>query len=379
MGLKTCLLMFSLLLSSFSWAAAPQTPEEARQQIQALQQDLSKLNGWLKDLKSERSGVEKQLESKEKAIQDLTKRIQELQQSLEKGALQLENLQTQQRSLQQSIQQQYNQIAAQIRAVYRSGTDEGLKFLLDDLPVDESMRLIHYNRYFTNARQSLINGFSVQADDLNLVEKSIRSQRAQMIEEQSDLEKQQARVQEEQAQRKKILAKIETDLSSGDQKAKQIKKDQAQMESLLKELEKALALADVKIPDQDTPFKNQKGKLIPPLKEIKLLPDNSQISLGGVTFAAQTGDKVHAVHHGRVVFADWMRGFGFLIILDHGGGYMSLYGYNQSLFKDVGEWVNANDVIASAGSTGGRSESGLFFAIRHNGAPIAPVSWLSKG
>ncbi|SBS35428.1 Murein hydrolase activator EnvC precursor [Marinomonas aquimarina] len=377
MGLKACLLMLTVLLSSVSWAAEPQTPEEARQQIQALQQDLSKLNGWLKDLKSERSNVEQQLESKEQAIQDLSKRILELQQSLEKGAAQLQNLQTQQRSLQQSIQQQYQQIAAQLRAVYRSGSDEGLKFLLDDLPADESMRLIHYNRYFSTARQSLINGFASEADDLNLVEKSIRSQRAQMAQEQSDLEKQQARIQDEQAQRQKLLAKIETDLNSGDQRAQQIKKNQAQMQALLKQLE--AALADIRIPDQDTPFSKQKGKLIPPLKVIKRLPDNSQINLGGVTLAAQNGEEVRAVHHGRVVFSDWMRGFGFLLILDHGSGYMSLYGYNQSLLKDVGEWVNANEIIATAGSSGGRPENGLFFAIRHNGQPLAPINWLGKG
>lgn len=377
MGLKACLLMLTVLLSSVSWAAEPQTPEEARQQIQALQQDLSKLNGWLKDLKSERSNVEQQLESKEQAIQDLSKRILELQQSLEKGAAQLQNLQTQQRSLQQSIQQQYQQIAAQLRAVYRSGSDEGLKFLLDDLPADEAMRLIHYNRYFSTARQSLINGFAAEADDLNLIEKSIRSQRAQMAQEQSDLEKQQARIKDEQAQRQKLLAKIETDLNSGDQRAQQLKKNQAQMQALLKQLE--AALADIRIPDQDTPFAKQKGKLIPPLKVVKRLPDNSQINLGGVTLVAQNGEEVRAVHHGRVVFSEWMRGFGFLLILDHGSGYMSLYGYNQSLLKDVGEWVNANEVIATAGSSGGRSETGLFFAIRHNGEPLAPISWFGKG
>ncbi|MBM6552262.1 murein hydrolase activator EnvC family protein [Marinomonas ostreistagni] len=376
MGLKACLLLMMALLSSVSWAAEPQTPEEARAQIEALKDDLKELNGWLEDLKDERSSVEQQLEGKEQVIQDLSKRILELQQSLKQGAAQLEDLQVQQRDLQRSIQQQNAQIAAQLRAVYRSGSEEGLQYLLNDLPADESMRLIHYNRYFSNARQSLINGYAAQASELNLVEKSIRSQRAQMIQEQEELTKQQRRVEQEQAQRKKLLAKIETDLSSGDRKAQQLQKDQAQMQALLKQLEKALA--DVRIPDQDTPFAAQKGKLIPPLSKIRELSTNAQVNLGGVTLAADTGDAVRAVHHGRVVFADWMRGFGFLIILDHGGGYMSLYGYNQSLLKDVGEWVNANDTIATAGSSGGRAIPALFFAIRHNGEPIAALRWLSK-
>lgn len=377
MGLKTCLLMLGLLLTSVAWSAGPQTPEEARQQIQALQKDLAKLNSWLEDLKDERSSIEKQLESKEQSIQDLSKQILELQQSLEKGAAQLNTLQSQQRSLQLSIQQQHEQIAAQLRAVYRSGDDEGLKFLLNDRPADESMRLIHYNRYFSTARQSLVNGFSAEANDLNLIEKSIRSQRAQMVQEQADLKKRQSRISEEQAQRKKLLAKIETDLNSGDQKAIQLKKNEAQMQALLKQLEQALA--DIQIPDQDTPFGTQKGKLLKPLNVVRRLPDNSQINLGGVALAARDGESVHAIYHGRVVFADWMRGFGFLMIVDHGDGYMSLYGYNQSLLKEVGEWVNANEVIATAGSSGGRADPSLFFAIRHNGEPLSPLSWVRTG
>ncbi|RDL43331.1 peptidase M23 [Marinomonas piezotolerans] len=377
MLVKACLVMLSLLLSGLGWSAEPQTPEEARQQIQALQKDLAKLNDWLKELKDERSSVEKQLESKEQSIQDLSKQILELQQSLEKGAAQLNTLQSQQRSLQLSIQQQHEQIAAQLRAVYRSGEEDGLKFLLNDRPAEESMRLIHYNRYFSTARQSLINGFSAEANDLHLIEKSIRSQRAQMVQEQSDLKKRQSRLQQEQAQRQKLLAKIETDLNSGDRKASQLKKNEAQMQSLLKQLEQALA--DIQIPDQDTPFGTQKGKLLTPLKVLQRLPDNSQINLGGVLLRASDGDPVHAVYHGRVIFADWMRGFGFLMIIDHGDGYMSLYGYNQSLLKEVGEWVNANEVIATAGSSGGRPDAGLFFAIRHNGEPLSPLSWMRKG
>ena len=127
MGLKACLLLLVALLSSVSWAAEPQTPEEARQQIEALKEDLAKLNGWLDDLKDERSSVEQQLEGKEQVIQDLSKRIIELQQSLKKGAAQLEGLQAQQRDLQQSIKQQNAQIAAQLRAVYRSGNEEGFR------------------------------------------------------------------------------------------------------------------------------------------------------------------------------------------------------------------------------------------------------------
>jgi murein hydrolase activator len=91
--------------------------------------------------------------------------------------------------------------------------------------------------------------------------------------------------------------------------------------------------------------------------------------------AAPEGREVRAIHHGRVAFADWLRGFGLLLIIDHGDGYMSLYGHNQSLFKETGEWVEPGEVIAQVGNSGGRARSGIYFGIRHNGAPENPIKW----
>ena len=370
-----------LLLSSVSWAAnagngAPQTPEQAKQQIEALKKDLEKLNGWLKDIKSERSDVEKQLEGKEKAIQGLMKQIQNLQDSLKKGEQQLSKLKLQQGDLQLSIQKQDSQIAAQLRAVYRSGKHEGIKLLLNGSGSEESARLLQYNRYVSTARQSLINGYANQVNDLNLVEKSIRSKRAQQAQEQASLIEQRDKLTQEKQDRRALLAKLDKDLQKGNRRSEQLRENQKQLENVLKQLEEALV--DIKLPDQDVPFSSQKGKLVPPLRHLNELPTDGSVNLGGVTLKGKEGESVHAIFNGRVVFADWLRGFGFLLILDHGDGYMSLYGYNQSLTKEVGEWVNANDVIATVGSSGGRSESALFFAIRHDGTPLTPLSWIRR-
>lgn len=376
--LSRCLLLSLLLLSSFGWAAGePQTPEEAKQQIQALQKDLQKLNSWLKEVKSERSDVEKQLEVKEKDIQELLKKIQNIQESLKKGEKQLGELRVQQRSLQLSIQQQNEQIAAQLRAVYRSGNEESIKLLLNGDSSEEAQRLVQYNRYFSNARQSLINGFVTEVSDLNLVEKSIRSHRAQQAKEEIELKAERSRLTGQQAERRDLLAKLDKDLAKGDKRSKQLVQDQKNLQDMLQRLEEALA--DIQIPDQDVPFSSQRGKLVRPLKTLSELSSNGSINLGGVTLRAKEGEPVHAIFSGRVVFSDWMRGFGFLLILDHGDGYMSLYGYNQSLLKEVGEWVGANDTIAMVGSTGGRPDSALFFAIRHNGTPLKPLSWVNAG
>ena len=376
--LSRCLLLCLCLLSSVGWAAdEPQTPEEAKQQIQTLQKDLKKLNGWLKDLKSERSDVEKQLEGKEKDIQELLKKIQSIQDGLKKGEKQLGELRIQQRSLQLSIQQQNEQIAAQLRAVYRSGNEESIKLLLNGDSSEDAQRLVQYNRYFSNARQSLINGFINEVSDLNLVEKSIRSHRAQQAREETLLKAERSRLTGQQADRRNLLAKLDSDLAKGDKRSKQLLKDQQNLQEMLQRLEEVLA--DIQIPDQDVPFSSQRGKLVRPLRVVAELPIDGSINLGGVTLRAKEGEPVHAIFQGRVVFSDWMRGFGFLLILDHGDGYMSLYGYNQSLLKEVGEWVGANDTVAMAGSTGGRPDTALFFAIRHNGTPLKPLSWVNAG
>ncbi|MDE8601708.1 peptidoglycan DD-metalloendopeptidase family protein [Marinomonas sp. RSW2] len=376
--LSRCLLLCLILLPSLGWSAGePQTPEEAKQQIQTLQKDLKKLNGWLKDLKSERSDVEKQLEGKEKDIQELLKKIQGIQDGLKKGEKQLGELRIQQRSLQLSIQQQNEQIAAQLRAVYRSGNEESVKLLLNGDSSEDAQRLVQYNRYFSNARQSLINGFINEVSDLSLVEKSIRSHRAQQAREETLLKAERSRLTGQQADRRNLLAKLDSDLAKGDKRSKQLLKDQQNLQEMLQRLEEVLA--DIKIPDQDVPFSSQRGKLVRPLRVVAELPIDGSINLGGVTLRAKEGEPVHAIFQGRVVFSDWMRGFGFLLILDHGDGYMSLYGYNQSLLKEVGEWVGANDTVAMAGSTGGRPDTALFFAIRHNGTPLKPLSWVNAG
>lgn len=372
--LRSCFICLLLLPSLALAVGEPQTPEEAKQQIEALQKDLKKLNTWLKEVKSERSDVEKQLESKEKDIQELLKKIQSIQDSLKQGEQQLSQLRVQQKSLQLSIQQQNDQIAAQLRAVYRSGKEESIKLFLNGDNTEDSQRLVQYNRYFSNARQSLINGFITEVNDLNLVEKSIRSHRAQQAREEVALKEQRQALITQQTERRSLLAKLDKDLAQGGRKARQIQQDQQNLKDLLQRLEEALA--DIQIPDPEVPFASLRGKLVKPLTKLSKLATTG-IDLGGVTLRAQEGEPVHAISQGRVVFADWMRGFGFLLILDHGDGYMSMYGYNQSLLKEVGEWVGANDIVAMAGSTGGRPDSALFFAIRHNGAPLNPLAWVA--
>jgi septal ring factor EnvC (AmiA/AmiB activator) len=151
------------------------------------------------------------------------------------------------------------------------------------------------------------------------------------------------------------------------------------MERLIEELQ--LSIANLSLEGQQHTFQNLKGNLIWPVKGAVINSWGSNYGLGdlnwqGITISAENGSDVRAVHHGRVVFADWFSSSGLLLIIDHGGGYMSLYAHNKALFRDVGEWVNSGDIIASVGNTGGQQEYGLYFEIRYNGESENPSGWL---
>jgi len=128
------------------------------------------------------------------------------------------------------------------------------------------------------------------------------------------------------------------------------------------------------------PFADLRGRLGWPLHGKLAVrfgsPADGERASQGVLIEAKNGSEVHAVSHGRVVYADWLRGYGLLLIVDHGDGYLSLYGYNETLLKDVGDWVDANEAVATSGDSGGRKAAGLYFELRHDGKPVDPGAWL---
>ena len=174
-----------------------------------------------------------------------------------------------------------------------------------------------------------------------------------------------------------------TTLSSEQEKLATLETDEQELKKLLKELRETLA----KIPviDEAQGFMKSKGKLYWPVVGKprnkfgqKRSASRSKLSWQGVFIPSNEGNNVRSIFHGRIAFAEWMRGLGLLVIVDHGDGYMSLYGHNQSLFKQVGEWVNAGDRIATVGNSGGNTQAGLYFEIRKQGKAINPASWCSK-
>jgi septal ring factor EnvC (AmiA/AmiB activator) len=175
-----------------------------------------------------------------------------------------------------------------------------------------------------------------------------------------------------------VLLGLNTRIKDKDANLRRLEKDRQELEALLDAVEETIA--DLKIPNDYRPFAARKGDMSWPTNgpvryRFGSRQKPSMIRRQGVTIAGKSGNNVNAIHHGRVVFADWFRGKGLLIIVDHGDGFMSLYAHNQSLLSEIGDWIKAGEPIATVGNSGGQRESGLYFEIRQNGEPTNPARW----
>ncbi|WP_222909873.1 murein hydrolase activator EnvC family protein [Pseudomonas sp. DNDY-54] len=391
---------------------------DARKQIEAARKDVAELQRLLKQIEQEKSAVQKQLQTTESEMGQLEKQVDSLQQEIDRSEAELERLNDEKTTLEGARIEQQRLIGIQARAAYQSGRQEYLKLLLNQQNPEKFSRSLTYYDYLSKARFEQVERFNETLSQLAKVEAGIEAQQAVLAEQQDGLQERRAQLAEVRKERQLALAKLDRDLSSRDQKLKARKQEQAQLERVLKTIEQTLArqareaeqarqqaLAQAREeqarqrqasgPDSTPsgpiassaggnfggPFASAKGKLPWPV-DGRLVArygtprgGDARTKWDGVLIGADVGTQVRAVHGGRVVFADWLRGAGLLVILDHGNGYLSLYGHNQSLLRDAGEIVKAGDPIATVGTSGGQESAALYFAIRQQGRPSDPAQW----
>ncbi len=179
-----------------------------------------------------------------------------------------------------------------------------------------------------------------------------------------------------------MVAQLSLDIVSQDKKLISLLENKKNLTLLVRQLKQAMD--DISNITIEKSFKKQKGQLYWPAKgKVKQLfghwRSTGKVKWQGNMIKAKEGDPVHSVYYGRIAYADWLRGYGLIIIVDHGDGYMSLYGHNQTLLKEVGDWVDNNEIIATVGSSGGLQQVGLYFEIRYNGKPSNPARWCKRG
>ncbi len=365
-------LVTALLWSPAQAADTEQQLRELKSKIDALQQRLQRQRG-------QRSDTEAALRDIETRIGSTLNDIRSTEAALQQQGEQLQQLQQQRRQLQQQLQGQQALIERHVLEAYRLGRQKKLKVLLNQEAPDQLNRTLTYFDYFNRARAEQIESYLGTIAELDAVTPAINAKREQLQQTRAELAQRQQALGQQRAERERSLAALDADIGSGTAKLESYGREQKELEQLLRALQEELA--NLAPPGDHRPFKAMRGKLAWPASGKHRnrfgapRGGNSELRWQGVNIAAAAGSEVRAIHHGRVVFADWLRGAGLLIIIDHGDGYMSLYGHNQSLLRATGDWVNTGESIATVGDSGGQQSAGLYFEIRRNGRPTDPRRW----
>lgn len=370
-------LLFSLLASSVVLAEDKQALTE--KQIKQLNSRIASLQKNMRSQEGESRDLSKELRDSEVKIGKLARQIQSLDKQLSGLGSHADSLEKKRDALKVELKKRSELIAKQIAQQYKMGNQARLQLLLTQRDPETLDRAIRYYDFVNEElRQDLIL-FKTKLADLSGTELELTDTEQKMVLKREELRKEVTALRASQAKRKDTLARLTKALSTDKKKLKQLKLDQKRLRAVLTEIEKSLNFATL-VKDDKT-FKQLKGKLPWPLKgKVKQSYGTvrNNIRYDGIWIQASEAQPVKAVHHGRVVFSDWLRGYGLVLIIDHGSGYLSLYGYNQSLLLETGDWVAAGDTIATAGQSGGRTQTGLYFAVRYKGKPSNPKSWLKS-
>ena len=241
-------------------------------------------------------------------------------------------------------------------------------------------RVLKYYDYFLKARADKIQRYKKDIDDLTETRAEINRQKLALDQSKKALEADKKRLSNRVKSRKKTLDKLQSSLRTDKKKLSKLQDERNKLEEIIETVKKAAA--KLALPSNYESFTSRKGKLKWPLKGRVAHSFGSKRSgtlrWEGWLISASAGDAVKTVHHGRVVFSNYLRGFGLLVIVDHGDGYMTLYAHNQELLRETGDWVQSNEVISRAGDTGGLNKPALYFEIRNQGNPADPKVWLGK-
>lgn len=361
-----------------------QTPEREAQVARAVEELRDRIR-TLGDRFNTAIATEKKLEADlrntEVSIGDVTKELRQLDQSLASKRRALGTLQDERQVHLQGLNKQQERLGRQLRAAYAIGQQDFFKMLLNQRDPATLARVLEYHRYFTRTRTQQIADTGARIARLEAVERAIEREASALRIVQAKQTQTKQHLMAQRANREALLSRLRADIHQRGQELARLEQDKTRLEQLLIEIRDALTLSDIpKSLEQEQPFAALKGQLPWPSAGRILHRTDAPRKLGalGVWIANQAGQPVYAIWHGRVAFADWLRGFGLLLIIDHGHGYMSLYGQNQSLYKEVGDWVEAGELVATVGDSGGNTEPGLYFEIRHKGVPQDPVVWCKK-
>lgn len=377
---KVRLALVAFLLATWGIASAQQQVTPA--QVEALKEEIAEIDRWLNEAEEDRSELEQTLANAEREISRLTRERRELQEQRRQQARELEQLEQSEKELDNNLKQQRSALKQQLRGAWMEGKAPAIKVLLNEADPEEIARTMTYYEYLSGDNLRRLETFKETLSELKATRQQKLQAQAEVIRLEEQVSERQQALQTQKANREQALAALKQDISERRDERSTLEADRDRLEKLLQEVEEAIA--SIPSPTETEPFNQRQGKLDWPVAQGKLVAAfggsmaQGHLRRNGILLNTDEEAEVRSVHYGRVVFANWLRGFGMLTIVDHGEGYMTLYGHSSSLLASPGDWVRAGETIALAGRTGGTQDPAVYFELRHNGKPQNPIRWLQR-
>ncbi|MBI5936961.1 MAG: peptidoglycan DD-metalloendopeptidase family protein [Betaproteobacteria bacterium] len=387
-----------LLLCALLAAPAAAASDAKQGELKELRNRIDRLKKEIEQAKEDRAEAADGLKQSEQRISDVNRSLRDLDQRQQTLSDELKTIQGDIGQTQHSLDSQQARLAELLRQHQRQGDTDALKLLLNGENPGDAARDLEYYGYISRARADLIRSHRESLQRLDALQQQAKERKSRIEKVKSERLAQRSGLEKEKKSRQQLLGKLSSQIQKQRKEVASLVRDEQRLSRLIERLSRlAAAPKPGRKPAEATPgrkttevpdaslagldFAKLKGRLALPVAgtigaRFGQAREGGGPSWKGLFIRAAEGHGVRAVATGRVAFADWLRGFGNLLIVDHGDGYLSLYSNNESLYKQAGDPVRAGDVIASVGNTGGQSESGLYFELRHQGKPFDPLSWV---
>jgi len=410
---SAALLVALLMAATPLLEAAAQNSRETERRLERVRKELRDVSTERRRLEGQRGEAARELRAADEQVAASTRALRDTRIKLAEEQAALEKLQARRVELESTVETRREELAALVRAAYTIGDEAALKLMLAQDRVADAGRLLTYHRYLQQQRSTRIAELRAEMEELDGLEAAIQDRRAALEATQVEQRTQLAKVETDRGQRAEAVKGIESRFEDRSAREKALGRDARSLERVLAQLREAARRAEAERraaaaaarereareareaqasgrprPPPRPPTQvarnaaPQVGGLGWPVSGSLLTPYGGKLPDGrsstGILIGAPSGTTVKSVADGTVVFAEWMTGYGMLLIVDHGNGYMSLYAHNDGLQKNVGDTVRRGDTVATVGSSGGQGRSGLYFELRQNGTPVNPTTWLQR-
>lgn len=374
-----------VLAALFGWqllghpASAAPTEKQAQERLERLKAQIADVERRVGDAAAERDSAATQLRATERDVARAHRLLDDIRARQRASESRRNALEAERKTYEQTLDRERAALASQLRAAYLIGREEPLKLLLNQQDPATLGRMLAYYSYFGRARADQIALIRTAVVKLNSLEVEVDEENRHLEEIAGEQQRQVDALEAARTQRSAALVSVRAKLQSRSARLDNLKSQAATLTKLLDELRRALR--DFPI-DRQEAFGKLRGQLAWPVQGQVLAdygePRSSGINWNGVLFGTARGTQVRALYYGRVIYADWLPGLGLLLILEHSGGYLSLYGHTEQIFKSVGDWVAPGDVIATVGDSGGEARPELYFEMRKGSKPIDPRPWFKQ-